>query len=293
MNMSTQEMVSLAVVAGCGYYLYANKQIDQTQALYAAIFLVVIYFLFIRDYLEGNTNVSQITDTILADENAFTGLDCVSDSLPIFRFKKNTDQSETLRCLVNPATNTCYNKGEFFGAGTAPTCNKFQETLVKEIRNQNSNARKVFDASNPYLVHECSVQGLKTQGHWCNNVYSELAKTDCSDKFISGKLLTTCNSVKNMNAFLQTQDNINNPVTPYSFKLSGASCPTQCTRQSGAIPPNPATYDCMIKTTSRGKVTGSKPDPDCGGTKLKMQGTFDAYQSKYSGCLSDCVGKQK
>lgn len=287
--MDTQELISLGVVAFGGYYLYANKQINQTQALYIAIFLVVIYFLFIRDYMEGNTNVAQITDTILADENAFTGLDCVSDNLPIFRFKRNADQSETIRCLINPATNACYNKGEFFAPGTEPSCNKFQETLVKEIRNQKSNARKVFDASNPYLVHECSVQGVNTPGHWCNTVYSELAKTDCSDKFISGKLAQTCNSLKNMNAFLQTSSSTSEPVTPYSFKLSGASCPTQCTRKSGAIPPNPATYDCMIKTTSRGRVTGSRPDPNCDATKLQMQGAFDAYQSKFSGCLADCV----
>lgn len=284
--MNTQELLSLGVVAGCGYYLYANKQIDQTQALYAAIFLVVIYFLFIRDYLEGNTNVSQVTDTIRVVDNAFTGLDCTSDNLPIFRFKKNADKTETLRCLINPKTNACYNKGEFFEEGKAPTCNAFQATLVKEIRNQNSQARKVFDASNPYTVHECSVQGLKTPGHWCNNVYSELAKTDCSDKFISGKLLTTCNSVKNIDAFLQTQDNQANPVVPYTFKLSGKPCTENCVAKSGKIPQNPATYDCMIKTTARGRVTSSRPDPDCDGTKRKMKDEFDEYQTRYQACLS-------
>lgn len=287
--MNSQQFFSLAVLGVGAYMAFSKNKMDTNQLLYAALFFAVIYFFFIRNNMEGNTNVSQITNTILADENAFTGLDCIKDELPIFRFKKNPDQSETIRCLINPNTNACYNKSEFFGTGAAPPCNKFQETLVKEIRNINAPARKVFDASNPYTVHECSVKGMKEPGNWCNTVYSELANTDCSDRFISGKLAQTCNSLKNVNAFLQTQDNIPDNVSPYTFKLSGASCPTQCTRRSGAIPPNPATYDCMIKTTARGRVTGSRPDPDCDGTKRQMQAAFDAYQGRFSTCLSNCV----
>jgi hypothetical protein len=278
--MDTQELISLGVVAFGGYYLYANKQINQTQALYIAIFLVVIYFLFIRDYMEGNTNVSaQLNDTIFVSENAFTGLDCVSENLPIFRFKQNDDKSETIRCLINPDTNACYNKGEFFAPGTEPSCNKFQETLVKEIRDTKSNARKVFNASNPWLVHECSAQGLKTPGHWCNTVYSELAKTDCSDKFISGKLANTCNSLKNVNAFLQAPSTTSDSVIPLSFKSGGKPCNQVCLAAIGANPINPDKYDCMMPSR-RGRI----PDPDCEGTKARNRPLW----IKYNNCLTNC-----
>lgn len=279
-----EELLSIGVGMLGGYYLLSNQKIDNKQALYVAIFLIIVYFFFIKESFEGNTNV-QLTDTIVADEDAFTGLDCASDTLPIYRFKRNPNQTSTIRCLINPQTNACYNKNELFGANENPSCNEFSKNLRNRLVNPTSTTRKIFEASNPYSVHECSVKGLQTPGHWCNDVYSEINKINCSVE----PTHRNCNNLKSLNAFLETQDNVNEPVTPYNFKLSGASCNTKCVRQSGAIPPNPATYDCMIKSMSRGRVTGTKPDPDCAGTKRQMQQPFDIYQQKYGTCLSECV----
>ena len=218
------------------------------------------------------------------DENAFTGLTCLDET--IFRYKKVDgkvgEDLETLRCLINPKTNACYTKDEFFEVGKAPSCEKFNETLVKQVRDINSMPRKIFNTSNPYSVFECTAHGLNNQDHWCNKVNRVIINTDCSNPF---KNRLVCEHQKGINNFLTTASTETRDVIPFRYSLTGASCVTKCTRSSGAIPPNPDTYDCKLR--SKGKVTG--PDPDCDATKAKMKPGFDVYNAKYGTCLSACI----
>lgn len=237
------------------------------------------------------------TSTATVDENAFTGLTCLGET--IFRYKKVSlpsptlvdkvplvdkvgENLETLRCLINPKTNACYTKDELFEIGKAPSCEKFNETLVKQVRDVNSISRKIFNASNPYSVFECTVHGLNNKNHWCNKVNAVILKTDCSNPF---KNRLVCDHQIGINNFLKSTSTETRDVIPFRYSLTGASCVTKCTRTSGAIPPSPDSYDCQLR--SKGKVTG--PDPDCDATKAKMKPAFDAYNAKYGECLSSCI----
>jgi len=252
---------------------------DLWTILVISIAIYLIYTYMTSETL-ANTETTAIT---VADDNAFTGLTCLSDSLPVFRYYTNGPNSETLRCLINPKTGKCYNKADFFDAISVPSCAKFNETLVKEIRDTNSTTRKIFDQSNPYSVSECTQHGLNNTSHWCNNINNIILQTDCSSPF---KNTLVCGHQKNIKTFLSTPAT---PATadtiPYKYSLSGASCATKCTRATGAAPQDPSTYDCQLR--SRGKVTG--PDPNCAATKATMQTALNAYNKIYGTCLSTCV----
>jgi hypothetical protein len=242
-----------------------------------AVILIILFF-----YTQSKETLADTekTDLAVVDDNAFTGLTCLNDT--IFRYKKLDANKETLRCLMNPKTNECYTRDQFFDTGKAPSCEKFNETLVKQVRDINSTPRKIFNTSNPYSVAECTVHGLNNKNHWCNKVSQVILNTDCSDSF---KNRLVCEHQSNLSNFVTSTSSEIRDTIPFRYSLSGASCITKCTRSSGAIPPNPTTYDCKIK--SKGKVIG--PDPNCDATKAKMQGPFDAYNVKYGECLSKCI----
>ena len=247
--------------------------------LFIILGLLLLIVFFYKKSFETLADTER-TETSVVDDNAFTGLTCLDDN--IFRYKKVGDDSETLRCLINPKTNQCYKKDEFFEANKAPSCEKFNETLVKQVRDVNSTPRKIFNSSNPYSVNECTLHGLNNKDHWCNKINQIILNTDCSNAF---KNRLVCEHQKNIKAFLTKSSTETKDVLPYKYSLTGASCVTKCTRTSGAIPSNPAKYDCQIK--SKGKVVG--PDTNCDDTKAKMKIPFDAYNLKYGECLSSCI----
>jgi hypothetical protein len=247
------------------------------------VIVMITVLLIILVYLHSQKETlvdTERTELSTVDDNAFTGLTCLNET--IFRFKNTGENLETLRCLINPKTNACYTKNELFEMGKAPTCEKFNETLVKQVRDINSTPRKIFNTSNPYSVAECTVHGLNNKQHWCNKVNQVILNTDCSDSF---KNRLVCDHQKNIKNFLVKPSTETRDTIPFQYSLSGASCITKCTRTSGAIPPNPATYDCQIK--SKGKVIG--PDPNCNTTKAQMKPLFEAYTTKYGECLSACI----
>ena len=258
-------------------------QINMVTLIFTAILTIIMLYLYFhskKETLSETLADTGKTSLAVVDDNAFTGLTCLNDT--IFRYKNVDTDMETLRCLVNPKTGECYQKDHFFDAGKAPSCEKFNETLVKQVRDVSSTPRKIFNASNPYSVNECTVHGLNNKDHWCNKVIQVILNTDCSDPF---KNRIICEHQPKLAKFLNKESTETRDTLPLRYSLSGASCITKCRRSSGAIPPNPATYDCKIK--SKGKVIG--PDTNCDATKAKMQVPFNAYNVKYGECLSKCI----
>ena len=96
--------------------------------MYLLILIIVLLLCYLNINFTEKLTDTVVSSTFVSTGDAFTGLECIDDSLPLFRYYKNNDGSETMRCLQKPGSTDCHMKTDLFNSGKAPASTRF---LVK------------------------------------------------------------------------------------------------------------------------------------------------------------------
>lgn len=231
--------------------------------LFAAIFLLAIYFIFIHNY-EGIQNTPQ---TIYGVNNAFTGLHCYDNNLPIISVDSNT-----LTCISKDGTNCLMRDDLKIPTNTILDVNNNIITNGIVCRNDqdknynvntflskdgirqiaggpnNINTRDVFNdlSANGYYTLQCNQSGLNDPNHWCSKTYNSIQDT-CShfDQFQKSSHLE-CNDT--ITTFKNSLSSNILPVTSTLYKTVPIV--------SGAPPTASMIMSCRNKNCIRGRQAG-------------------------------------
>lgn len=234
--------------------------------LSTVIFILVLYFVFIHKF-EGIENTT-VPQTIFGVNNAFTGLHCYDDSLPIVSVDSNTltcISKDGKNCLMRddlkiPRDNILDTNGNIITSGILCRNDQDQNHNINTFLSKdgirqlaggssNLNTRDVFNdlSSNGYYTLQCNQTGLNDSNHWCNKTYNSLqgmcnqynqftksSHPECSDTITTYKNSASTNL---------------NPTTSTLYK-------TNVPIVSGAPPSASVIMGCRNKDCIRGRQAG-------------------------------------
>lgn len=237
--------------------------------LYIILFLAVIYFLFIHN-MEGAEN-TDAPQTIFGVRNAFTGLHCYDNNLPIVSVDANTFtciSKDGVNCLTRdelkvPRENVYDANGKIITTGILCKNKEDKNYNVNTYLSKDGirqlaggpskpNTRDVFNDldSNGYYTIDCTQTALNTPGHWCNNVYNSV-QVMCSgmkDQFEKSNY-PECGDT--LTAFKNTPAPPGTPLvktTLYKRPVAGSAI--------GNIPDAYTIANCKGKTCARSRLKG-------------------------------------
>lgn len=244
------------------------------------VFLVVIYYLFIRKH--QNEKFSGV-----GSENPFTNLTCLQEDpnndksiKHIFKVSPNLNFKDSKGNIVpyytydkvihpdrlNKTDGTQYvNYDDMVEIGDTPKCNdgKFSSYIVKKIRDESSKARNLFNKINSgqsnnnkstWRQQECTVTDINNKSNWCNKLHNTILNN--LDKICSTKPgdvpANYCSSFKDTNlgldAYLKTSNNTLINQINY-LQQQGADTTTSIIRNIGSTPQedtlNNGEYHCF------------------------------------------------
>ena len=216
--------------------------------LITILFLIVIYYLFIHNKTKDENFSGSGTD------NPFSNLTCITDingKNHILKVSPSLNSSKpyyTYHKLLHPDRLLKTDGSQYVGfddivkQGDQVPCDdsKFSAYYVKSIRDQNSNARRLFNKINAntkdpknttWKTHECTTHNIKDPNHWCGKIHNSINTNH--DKICSTKIGTVpasyCSSFDDPNIGLIANiatDNLNTLNIPYVNNLvqNGIPC---------------------------------------------------------------------
>lgn len=233
---------------------------------YIIIFIFVIYFVFFH-ISEGIENTAP--QTIFGVNNAYTGLHCYDNNLPI------VSVNNTITCISKDGIN-CLMRNDLKipsvdildGSGNIIThnisCRNDQDKNfnvntflskdgIRQLANGsvNPNTRDIFNdlSSNGYYTLQCNQSGLNDPNHWCNQTYSNIqdmcskydqfsksSHTECGDSLTTFKNSASTNTTSG-------------PVLSTLYKTSEVTA-------TGAPPNASKIMSCKNKDCIRGRPSG-------------------------------------
>lgn len=176
------------------------------------VILVICLFIFYYLLQRQKENLDAVMVT-----NAFSDLRCISDNLPIVRLI----DKKSVQCLSKSENDTenCLMRSDL-GIDPKIKCNDINTYLVKEIRNQKSPVRKVYDNLEKnvnYNLITCNPDGLNNSDNWCGKTFNVIKDEKCTST--DGKYgfwVEPCKQMpeyaslppKGTNTFITTRDQI-------------------------------------------------------------------------------------
>ena len=222
--------------------------------------LIVIIGIIIFCYIYFNIFEgldSQVGYSGIPQDNAYTSLTCLptinGDTVVKIAPSYSDPSKMSIHSLLNPMNN--YNivkKNDIVPDNNIPCDDvKFSAAYVKQLRDINSPARKLFDSinngsvvadknsfnSSTWRTLECKSSNLKDPNHWCNDAFNHLIKnkdTLC-DSSIGHIPASFCGNLDKLNTYVQSNDPITGPITNNFGRIkgsSGASVTTRCTNNA-------------------------------------------------------------
>ena len=157
--------------------------------LITIIFLITIYYLFVI-HSDENFSGSGV-------DNPFSNLTCITDidgKNHVLKVSPSLNSSKpyyTYHKLLHPDRITKTDGSQYVNfddivkQGDQVPCDdsKFSAYYVKSIRDQNSNARRLFNKINAntkdpknttWKTHECTTHNIKDPKHWCGKIHNSI-----------------------------------------------------------------------------------------------------------------------
>lgn len=267
---------------------------------YTFFFIVIIVAIFLYHYLEIQENFDGS-----ATNNVFSKLACITDESGgehVFKIDnslniKDKDNKfyKTMHSLVRnykkgDSTINRINKDDFLETGDTVPCDEanFSTYYVKKLRDPSSKTKAMFNSFNKgWQNQECTVADINNSDHWCSKVYNSINNNQalCNTKDPKNNPPKYCMDFKDVVTFYNSGDATVGPIVN-NLKVTGRSCPDQCTVKAGRIPKSykdPVTGN-EICLTDGGLVNGK-----CVGTPLFtiMNGkVVDNWSSNCKKCAS-------
>ena len=138
------------------------------------LFLILILVFYIYNGFHFTENLE---DTIVT--NAFSGLLCIDDTLPLIRVIDN----KTIQCISKNGNDTqnCMTRSDF-NIPANIKCSDINTFLVKEIRDQKSPVTKVYnnlESNTNYNLLSCNPDGFNNKNSWCGKAFDNITKIQC------------------------------------------------------------------------------------------------------------------
>ena len=245
--------------------------------LYIVLFLAVIYFVFIHN-MEGAENTDD-TQTVFGVRNAFTGLHCYDNSLPIVSVDSNTFtciSKDGSNCLMRddlkiPRENVYDANGKIITTGILCQNKEDKNYNVNTYLSKDGirqlaggpskpNTRDVFNDldSNGYYTIECNQPALNDPNHWCNKVYnsvdkmcSSFVKPDGTSDDIIKSMYSECTGT--LATFKRTPAKAGTSLTKSTLYKKAAA---DATPVAGATPDALTITNCKSKDCVRNRPKG-------------------------------------
>lgn len=246
------------------------------------IFTVVIFIIatiFFYYYLDSQENFDGS-----ATNNVFSKLACITDeagSEHIFKIDnslnikdKDNKPYKTLHSLVRnykkgDSTINRIIKDDFLDSGDNIPCDeaRFSTYYVKKLRDPSSKTKSLFNSfSSGWQNQECTVADINNENHWCSKIYNSINNNPklCDTKDPKNNPPKYCMDFKDVITFAQSENATIGPIVN-NLKVTGRSCPDQCTVKAGRIPnsykdPNTGNTICL--------TDGGLVNEKCVGTHL-------------------------
>jgi hypothetical protein len=267
---------------------------------YIYLFIAIIVAIFFYYYFDNQENFDGS-----ATNNVFSKLACIIDGSGtehVFKIDTSLNTKDkdnkfykTLHSLIRNYkkgdTNiNRVNKVDFLETGDTVPCDEanFSTYYVKKLRDPSSKTKTMFNSFNSgWQNQECTVADINNVDHWCNKVYNSINNnpTLCDTKDPKNNPPKYCMDFKDVVAFANSGNASVGPMVN-NLKVTGRSCPDQCTVKAGRIPnsyKDPSTGN-TICLTDGGLVNGK-----CVGTPLFtiMNGkVVDNWSPKCKKCAS-------
>ena len=267
---------------------------------YIYLFIAIIVAIFFYYYFDNQENFDGS-----ATNNVFSKLACIIDGSGtehVFKIDTSLNTKDkdnkfykTLHSLIRNYkkgdTNiNRVNKVDFLETGDTVPCDEanFSTYYVKKLRDPSSKTKTMFNSFNSgWQNQECTVADINNVDHWCNKVYNSINNnpTLCDTKDPKNNPPKYCMDFKDVVAFANSGNATLGPMVN-NLKVTGRSCPDQCTVKAGRIPnsyKDPSTGN-TICLTDGGLVNGK-----CVGTPLFtiMNGkVVDNWSPKCKKCAS-------
>jgi hypothetical protein len=219
------------------------------------LIIIVVFVCIFFNFSEGLD--SQVGYSGTPQDNAFTSLTCLPTSTGDHVVKvapsANDPSKMTIQSLLNPTNN--YNivqKQDIIPDPNVPCDDvKFSAAYVKQLRDINSPARKLFNAinsgsivpdknsfgSSTWKTLECKSNNLNDPSHWCNTVFNHLItnRATLCDSSIGHIPASFCTKLDQLSAYTSSNDPVTGPVTNDFGTVKGtpgANVMTRCTHNA-------------------------------------------------------------
>ena len=273
--------------------------VSKVNIAFIFLFVAVLYFLFIHN--RENLDDTAPPQTIFGVMNAFTGLHCYDNNLPIISVNSGTFtciSKDGKNCLMRndlkiPDTILCKNSED--------KDNNVNLYLSKDGIRQlaggstNPNTKDIFNDldSNGYYTIQCNQTAINTPGHWCNSMYDKV-DTMCNsftDQFTKS-MYTECDG--SLATFKNSTPKDNSLTVSTLYKtgdnaLQILTCQNKDCIRSIVIPTKPpvptapvpnASGNCDIVSIVRGKSTKIVGgDVKCSVANDNYKKQLESYQS--------------
>jgi hypothetical protein len=268
------------------------------------IFVILVILVILGLYYYVNYKREDFDGS--ATNNVFSKLACIKGTDGndyIFKIDTSLNMKDsntnkyykTLHSLVRnykkgDTTLNAIKKTDFLESGDTVPCDEanFSTYYVKKLRNPLSKTKSLFNSfSSGWQNQECTVEDIKNESHWCNKVYNSINNDPklCDTTDPKNNPPKYCMEFKEVNSFANSSNTTRGPIVN-NLKVSGRSCPDQCTVKAGKIPTSykdPVTGNTVCLTDG-GLVNGK-----CVGTPLFtiMNGkVVDNYSKGCKKCAS-------
>lgn len=264
------------------------------------ILIAIVVAIFFYYYLDNQENFDGS-----ATNNVFSKLACIIDGSGaehVFKIDTSLNTKDkdnkfykTLHSLVRnykkgDTTINRVNKVDFLETGDTTPCDEanFSTYYVKKLRDPSSKTKTLFNNFNSgWQNQECTVADINNGDHWCNKVYNSINNNPalCDTKDPKNNPPKYCMDFKDVVAFANSGNTTVGPIVN-NLKVTGRSCPDQCTVKAGRIPNS---YKDPITGNTICLTDGGLVNEKCVGTPLFtiMNGkVVDNWSPKCKKCAS-------
>lgn len=216
---------------------------------FTVIFLIIIFLVFIK----SDSKELLTMDGVLAAEDPFTNLMCVTDSNNEHVFKiGQINGLNTITRLYNPLTQKLTVKIDFVDDGdnvecTPPTFSKYiRNKMVDRKAHPDTNTvllnNKIYqrtstDSRSSWQTEECRKAQLNNSDHWCGKIYNSITTTPLCIKTSQVQTLPGyCSLFNKVKMFKDTSTDESQDIKYNYLKNTGKPCNQQCLAKSGRLP---------------------------------------------------------
>lgn len=169
--------------------------------LFLVAVMFTLYVLFARREPFDQVNV----------QNAFSGLKCIGDDLPLVRYVKD---DSSFQCISHDGTNcvdrqylgipkqySCYesanNVNKYLSADGIRTVNVDKTTPLAMVYDDFERLSKGDNLSSNIKYFTCTPDGLSNKNHWCGKVWNKIDTAECSKPEVEyNQFANVCKNVR-------------------------------------------------------------------------------------------------